>query len=164
VLSEKRKAYLAVWREKNRDKTRAAQAKYYKANKELCDTRVVECTKKKSAYYTMKAQVWQRANPEKVKSIRKKFYRNHSGKEIERQMRRLGRIRQGQDLMTPAEWAEVEGMYLFCKIFPKFEVDHKIPLNGKTVSGLHVLANLQVLERSTNRSKGNKLYEEYVNG
>jgi 5-methylcytosine-specific restriction endonuclease McrA len=76
------------------------------------------------------------------------------------------RRRAGEKVLPlhPAYQAEIDGMHLFCKIFPKFEVDHIIPLNGKTVSGLHVLANLQVLERSTNRSKGNKLYEEYVNG
>ena len=58
--------------------------------------------------------------------------------------------------MNQAEIAEVQGMYDFCKIFRGFEVDHIIPLNGKSVSGLHVLGNLQVLSVSENRSKSNK--------
>ena len=58
--------------------------------------------------------------------------------------------------MNQAELAEVQGLYDFCRIFKGFEVDHIVPLNGKTVSGLHVLANLRVLPVSENRSKGNK--------
>lgn len=38
-----------------------------------------------------------------------------------------------------------------------FEVDHVIPLKGKNVSGLHCWANLQLLDKSLNSSKGNKV-------
>lgn len=36
-------------------------------------------------------------------------------------------------------------------------VDHVLPLQGKTVSGLHTWMNLQILEASINISKGNRL-------
>lgn len=51
---------------------------------------------------------------------------------------------------------EMDGMYLFCSIFPQYEVDHITPIKGKDVCGLHVLSNLQVITRTENRRKGNQ--------
>ncbi len=39
----------------------------------------------------------------------------------------------------------------------KWEVDHMLPLRGKTVSGLHCAHNVQVIPAILNRKKGNKL-------
>lgn len=153
----KRNAYLAVWRANNRDKTRAAQQRYYEKNRESCIASSVACQKANRDYYTQKAYEWIEKNKERHLSNRKAHYSLNSAKEIARVRRRQGKIRHGEMFMSQAELAEVQGMYDFCKIFRSFEVDHIVPLNGKTVSGLHVLANLQVLPKSLNRSKGNKL-------
>lgn len=152
----KRNAYLAEWRSKNRDKTRAAQKRYYEANRETCDAKVRECHESNRAYYSEKSLEWARANRERHLETRRRSYAKNSAVEIARVRRRQGRIRHGEMLMSRAELAEVQGMYDFCRIFSGFEVDHVIPLNGKDVSGLHVLGNLQVLSKSANRSKGNK--------
>ena len=156
MLTEARKKYLAEWREKNREKTRAAQRKYYEANKDICNERVRDCHKKKREYYSQYVSEWQKDNRDRVLSLRRKWYRENSATEIEKVRRRAGKIRQGELKMTAPELAEVQGMYMFCQIFPDYEVDHIVPLNGKTVSGLHVLPNLQVISRSENRSKGAK--------
>ena len=45
----------------------------------------------------------------------------------------------------------------------QWHVDHVIPLNGITVSGLHVWNNLQVIPASLNYSKRNRVVEEMIN-
>jgi|ERR1700757_144932 len=41
-----------------------------------------------------------------------------------------------------------------------YDVDHWVPLKGRTVSGLHVEYNLRPLESNKNKSKGNKFSEQ----
>ena len=60
-------------------------------------------------------------------------------------------------------WADTEAIdpiyqwaaWLSAATGRRYEVDHIIPLNGRTVSGLHVEANLQILTREDNYEKGN---------
>lgn len=159
MLTEQRKAYLVKWREKNRDKTRAAQKRYYEAHREECNEKSSLCQKAKPDYYAKKRADWAKKNHEKVLETRRTYYAKNSATEIARVRRRNGKIKHGKWMMNQAELAEVQGLYDFCKIFKGFEVDHIIPLNGKNVSGLHVLLNLQVLPISENRRKGNRLIE-----
>jgi len=153
---EQRNIYLAEWRKKNRDKTRASQKKYYEANKELCLDKIKNCQKAKKDKYNKFIYDWRKANPDKVAAIRKRYYEKNSAKDIARVRRRQGRIKHCEIFMNAGELAEIQGMYDFCRIFKGFEVDHIIPLNGKLVSGLHVLSNLQVIPTHENRSKKNK--------
>lgn len=157
MVTEQRKAYLAQWRAKNRDKTRAAQKRYYEANKERCNAASIVSQKKKREYYNAKKREWIAQNHETHLERRRLYYANNSAKDIERVRRRVGRIKQALQYMSQAEQAEIQGLYDFCRMFKGFEVDHIIPLNGQFVSGLHVVSNLRVVPVFVNRSKGNKV-------
>lgn len=161
ISKEARNAYLAKWREKNRDKTRAAQQRYYTSNKEKCTTAVMKTRENNPEYYS--AEYFALATLRSINKDRKanleyrrEYYANNSAKEIARVRRRQGRIKHCEIFTNQGESAEIQGMYDYCKIFKGYEVDHIVPLNGKLVSGLHVLNNLQVLLISENRSKSNK--------
>lgn len=59
-------------------------------------------------------------------------------------------------LATP-KWADLDAIRNFYLNCPEdHHVDHIIPLNGKNVSGLHVLNNLQYLPKLENLRKSNK--------
>lgn len=151
-----RNAYLAVWRAKNREKVREAQRKYYAANREKCLAAVAVSRSKNPEPSQKASRKFAAANRELVLERRRNAYRDNRAAEILRVRIRAGKIRHGALWTTPAQQVEIDGMYQFCTAFPWFEVDHIVPLNGKTVSGLHVLGNLQVLSRRENRRKGNQ--------
>jgi hypothetical protein len=60
---------------------------------------------------------------------------------------------------TP-EWADmskIKAIYAEAEAMPEVvHIDHIVPLNGKTVSGLHNEFNLQVLPWRENIQKGNR--------
>lgn len=64
--------------------------------------------------------------------------------------------RRASKLQRTPVWSETKAIKQFYLDCPEgYEVDHIIPLQGKLVSGLHVLGNLQYLLMSDNRSKNN---------
>ncbi len=67
--------------------------------------------------------------------------------------------------LTENHFKEIRETYNDCQDLQwlseeRLEVDHIIPLQGKTVSGLHVPWNLQILLRSVNIRKSNNIVEE----
>jgi len=162
VLDEEKKARRKASLDKynSSEKRKETQRRYYEKNKELCDARARKSQEKKPDYYKQKARDWQINNKERFLEIKRASYVKNSAIEIARVRRRQGKIKHGEMIMSQAERAEVQGLYDFCRIFKGFEVDHIVPLNGKTVSGLHVLNNLKVMLIKENRSKSNKLSAE----
>ena len=90
-------------------------------------------------------------NRDKIrKQLRESYVRNsHTRKESATHQHKKRKLR------IPA-WCERDAIQEFYRNCPPgCEVDHVIPLLGKNVSGLHVLANLQYLPMEKNRAKKN---------
>lgn len=78
-----------------------------------------------------------------------------------------GGKRRAVKLRATAAWADLDAIrriYLMAEKISRetgirHHVDHVIPLRGKTVSGLHVENNLQIIPATQNRRKANRLLE-----
>lgn len=124
--------YQRKWREENREAHREYSRKWNTENKEAARERIVS---------------WYKANPGK-----RTF---HSSK------------RKQAVLKATPTWLSEEQLNDICTTYELsawcssvmntlYHVDHIIPLQGKTVCGLHVPWNLRVIPASVNMSKGNK--------
>jgi len=129
---------------------------YYESNKK----QLYETRKKYREENKIKSSDWSKKhyslNKEKIRQTQKAYYEKNKAVFSQKCALRYARKTQ----QTPA-WlnkghvAEMEGFYTFCQIFKGFEVDHIVPIKGKTVSGLHAPWNLQILTEEQNRAKSN---------
>lgn len=107
------------------------------------------------------AAVWRSENKEAVKKARDKWASNNTHKLREKGMRRYAsQTQQTPNWLNKGHMVEIEGFYFFCKIFKGYQVDHIVPIRGKTVSGMHVPWNLQVLTAEQNRAKSNSFNQQ----
>ena len=74
--------------------------------------------------------------------------------------RQASKLQRTPKWLTEIDFERIQTQYHLAAILTKltnspWEVDHVIPLQGKTVSGFHVPSNLRVIPRKQNRSKAN---------
>lgn len=125
---------------KNAEAKKAWAKKYWERTK--------EATKASKAVHM---QNFCKANPD--------YFRKWDNKNRDRRREITAKRRAAKKGATPS-WLSQEmrvkmrKMYKMCAI--NQEVDHIVPLQGVDVCGLHVPWNLQILDRTANRQKGNK--------
>jgi hypothetical protein len=112
---------------------------------------------------------WRRKNPVAAAAMLKKFYRVHHERILVQSAASASRRRAREIRATPA-WADGEAIIAVYKRAKAIErmtgekqhVDHIVPLNGKTVCGLHVENNLRVVPALVNLTKANNLDESLL--
>ena len=96
---------------------------------------------------------WREANRESARKIQRAYYSRNSLK-----IRAEQTLIRARRLLRVPKWSETEIIEEFYSNCPEgMQVDHIIPLQGELVSGLHVIANLQYLTESENKSKRNRI-------
>lgn len=110
-----------------------ARKEYYKNNKSKVLSQV---------------KSWKQLNKSKVRAIRATY------KCIKRNA--------SPSWLTNEQKSQIESIYWLARLQQEltdeqYHVDHIVPLKGKTVCGLHVPWNLQVMSAKENMTKGNKL-------
>jgi hypothetical protein len=123
-----------------------------------------ECSRLKSAsVYETYYKDYVKKNKEKIKEISSRYQKNNKGKVNARTATRHAAKMQ----RTPA-WLTVDEKWLIQEIYELaalrtkmtgflWHVDHVLPLQGQTVSGLHTPWNLQVIPATDNIRKSNKV-------
>lgn len=107
---------------------------------------------------------WAASNPDKVKASRDKWRHNPATAPMQAEAcrsRQAAKINRTPRWLSDADRASMRGQYAMAALMSQlvgvtYHVDHIVPLRGKTVSGLHVPWNLQVIRGATNVQKGNR--------
>jgi hypothetical protein len=144
---------------KNKEKIRDYQREYKKINRERINEQNRSYRAKNLEKSLEKERAYRKSNKDRMNENNRKYYRNNPHISAKQRVKRRQALRQS----TPS-WSESEKI---SKVYKKakelsellgkeFHVDHIDPIMGENVCGLHVWANLQILESSLNCSKGNK--------
>ena len=149
-----------MWKEKTKlckkcggDNFVTVKRKNALSGKEYTTRRCRTCTNKTQRKYNEVRgyevmREWQRENREHLRAYQREYY---GPKYKERNGTNAKRLRERQVYDDKKEIAE------FYRNCPEgHHVDHIVPLNGKNVSGLHTVSNLQYLTATENLRKYNK--------
>lgn len=110
----------------------------------------------------IRASEWRDKNPARNREMKASWRRrNLEVKSAASARRRASKIKATPDWLTEDDLNEIKYMYSLARdaktlTGEDYHVDHIVPLKGKSVCGLHVPWNLQVLPAYINLSKGNR--------
>lgn len=139
-------ASVKKYQENNPEKIRATAKKYRENNPKKVKVRKNQWRVSNPEMVKASAKKWRKNNPEKRRADNEKWRKNNP----EKRAANCASRRAAKLMRTPA-WADLEAILEVYKQARAlqvltgipFHVDHIVPLQGKTVSGLHVEYNLE---------------------
>jgi hypothetical protein len=133
-----------IYRQKNKDALTLTKKDYHEKNKEYYNKKARLDYVKNAEAYKLRAKKWKEQNRER-----------HNANCMERHVLKMQRKPKWDEELTDFVFSEAYDMAKRKEALTgiKHEVDHIVPLRGKTVSGLHVWSNFAVIPASENCSK-----------
>lgn len=165
-----RNQYRKKYYQENKEKIRLREKKYREVNKEKIALRIKLQRIRDAEQYKKRTSKYRDNNRDQLRKIAKEYRERNKELCYQRikdwEKRNKGKRkaykakRRAIQLKAVPKFANLNKIKEIYKNCPKgYEVDHIIPLQGKTVCGLHIETNLQYLSIKANRSKGNKLIQ-----
>lgn len=167
---EKVKAHYKKYSEINKESLKQKRKEYALKNKDKIKIRQKEyrSTEKYREINKIKCREFKKNFPEKKKKCDRNYFLNNKAKcsAIGARYRALKKNATPKWL-TKEHNEEIEKFYEISHRLTKesgilHNVDHIIPIQGETVTGLHVPWNLQVITAKENQIKKNKLLPEFL--
>ena len=118
--------------------------------------------KEKREVNRVRAKLWREQNKERAKGSVDKWHKeNPERSSFHKAKYRYNKMDATPSWLTEDQLTDMARLHELCRKFEqlmpaKYHVDHIIPLQGKTVCGLNVPWNLQILEAKANIRKGNR--------
>ena len=165
----KRAEYNKAYRIKNREAANRRSREWKKANPEKVREMHKKYAEKHKEVLSAKSLRWKKDNPERAAEVSRKTRLKNKA----RVLATKAKYRASKRNKTPI-WVDKEHLWLIKQAYELaiirtkqfgflWHVDHIVPIQGKLVSGLHVIENLQVIPGVENIKKKNKFEIDYAN-
>lgn len=170
---EKMIAESRAWALANPERAKTLQQRWRQDNPDRCNELAREWRQENPDRYREIQKASRHKNADKVNARERRYYAEQQAEDPDRKAREIrewraknpGRARaiaaarRARVLRVTPPWADQDALRQVYDVAAMLgmEVDHVHPLKGKNFCGLHVPWNLQLLTRSENASKGNKL-------